>query len=778
MKKSNLKKAFALSALMAFVITGSAYAFDVNTKDFTNTGTIEGIYSNITVTDGTFDNTGTLGAENVTINNGNFKNTGTVTADESITVNGGTFNNTGDIETGTLNIYGNTKDDYEITGYITANNKIIYRGTADDLYTRRLLAELYTPELQIIGEKKQTGLQIFDSNTLANVKNIFIESNAPKTGLVIGSQNNDNTPNQIANVEIDAPIYLQTNAGDQDARVEVSAGSSLIAENIIALNGKTKVQLNGDETSATLNNITVQSGGDFSLQTLGKTNPKNPLDPTNTTVTFNLNNITVGDEAEFKTSIYQNKNDGSISCSAANIKSNNLTINLGKNAKADFGGVGTYLGKENAKNKTDWRGDLINFDVKKLTINVNGTEEYDYDSLDDYKADYDKGVYIHVNETTNPTGNEIDCSNMTVVGASSNNTGNLENDLQRLAYVVKMTREKVGSEGTLLPEILAPAGAHVEQNPGGIDDGGKGTVNDDGTVDIDEIIKNPDVFGTEEVGALGLISWRNELDDMNKRLGELRDSKGEHGVWVRMVRGENDYKSLNSQYNTYQLGYDEKLSTDPHWTLGAAFSYTDGDGGYDTGSFEMDHKTFTLYGSKLNDDGSYIDIVGKYSRLNHDLRNTWGDGEYDANGYSIGVEVGKRFQQGNGFWIEPQAQLTYGHVGSANYTAGDIKVAQDGMESLIGRAGVRFGKDLDNGNIYLRASYLYDFDGETGVTLTNAEGRERSFEQDLGGGWCEVGVGTNINLSDATHLYFDIEKTYGGDITTDWKWNAGIRYSF
>ena len=120
--------------------------------------------------------------------------------------------------------------------------------------------------------------------------------------------------------------------------------------------------------------------------------------------------------------------------------------------------------------------------------------------------------------------------------------------------------EYEGEEGAELPEILAPDGATVEQNPGDIYDGGKGTV-DDGKVTNIETIKNPDVFGTEEVGALGLISWRNDLDDMNKRLGELRDSKGEHGVWVRMVRGENDYKSLNSQYNTYQLGYDEKLST-------------------------------------------------------------------------------------------------------------------------------------------------------------------------------------------------------------------------
>ena len=752
MKKHNLKRALALSALMAFVITGSAYA-----ADFTV-------------------NAGEERTDTPTINVGtdDFTNHGKVIATDSITVDGGTFNNTGTIETGTLDILTTNGD--EIAGSITAD-QFIYRGLKDQHgYTRGLSAKLKANELRIIGTKSDknpqmaTGLQVLNDDVLKNVENIVIESHGIKTGLVIGSvvENTDNGEKVNAEVK---NVYLKNDTDEQDARVEVYNGSTFTADKIIA-DGKTKVQLNGDGTSATLNNITVQNDGDFSLQTLGNKNQ---------TVEFTLNEITIGDNAELKTSIYQNE-DNSISCSAANIKGENVTINLGKNAKADFGGVGTYNLEEN-KTKPDWRGELINFDVDKLTINVNSTDEYNYKDLKDYKENgYDYGVFISAaNKKYNPSGDTINCDNITVIGASTNNTGNLENDLQRLAYVVKVTREYDAYENyndNQLPEILAPDGATVVQNPGDINDGGKGTVDEDGTVTDIETIKNPDVFGTEEIGALGLISWRNELDDMNKRLGELRDSKGEHGVWVRMVRGENDYKSLNSQYNTYQLGYDEKLSTDPHWTLGAAFSYTDGDGGYDTGSFEMDHKTLTLYGSKLNDDGSYIDIVGKYSRLNHDLRNTWGDGEYDANGYSIGVEVGKRFQQGNGFWIEPQAQLTYGHVGSASYSAGDIKVAQDSMESLIGRAGVRFGKDLDNGNVYLRASYLYDFDGETGVTFTNAQGRERSFEQDLGGGWCEVGVGTNINLSDATHLYFDIEKTYGGDITTDWKWNAGIRYSF
>lgn len=740
MKRQILRKAFALSTLMAFVITGSAYAANVDV-----------------VANDTKDNESVITVGT----NQSFKNAGTVIADDSITVDGGTFNNTGTIETGTLEIYGNGNDKAEIAGTITAADKFIYRGINGNLYTRKLSAKLDTSELQIIGTKNETGLQIMNNDVLANVDKIVVESQGVKTGLVIGSVvgNTDNGEKVNAIVK---NVYLKNDTDEQDARVEVYNGSTLTADKIIA-DGKTKVQLNYD-SSAILKDIEVVEGGNFSLQTLGDVNTN--------TATFNLNNITVGDNAEFKTSIYANNNK-------AHITGNDVTINLGKNAKADFGGVGTYLGKDHEDDKTDWRGDRIYFDVDKLTINVNSTDEYNYKDLTDYKENgYDYGVFISAANTKyNPSGDNVNCDNITVIGASTNNTGNIENDLQRLAYVVKVTREEAGKEANKLPQILAPDGATVVQDPGDIFDGGEGTVEDGKVTDI-ETIKNPDVFGTEEVGALGLISWRNDLDDMNKRLGELRDSKGEHGVWVRMVRGENDYKSLNSQYNTYQLGYDEKLSTDPHWTVGAAFSYTDGDGGYNTGSYEMDHKTLTLYGSKLNDDGSYIDIVGKYSRLNHDLRNTWGDGEYDANGYSIGVEVGKRFQQGNGFWIEPQAQLTYGHVGSANYQAGEIKVAQEGMESLIGRAGVRFGKDLHNGNVYLRASYLYDFDGETGVTFTNANGKERHFDEDLGGGWCEVGVGTNINLSDATHLYFDIEKTYGGDITTDWKWNAGIRYSF
>lgn len=302
----------------------------------------------------------------------------------------------------------------------------------------------------------------------------------------------------------------------------------------------------------------------------------------------------------------------------------------------------------------------------------------------------------------------------------------------------------------------------------------------DGEVTNYTVAKNTTNVGISNLAAINLMTWRQENNDMNKRLGELRDSKGEHGVWARMVRGEVEYESIKNQYNYYQIGYDEKLSTDPNWTVGMFLTRTEGNSTFRTGSAENNHTGVGVYGSYLKDDGSFIDLVAKYARIDSDFNANGGvgSGDYNTNGYSISAEYGKRFEQGNGFWIEPQVELTYGTVGAVDYTTSNgAKVRQEGMDSLVGRVGFSIGKDIKAGNIYARASYLYDFDGETEVTMSHS-GISDVYEQDLGGGWFEVGLGANINLSDATHLYFDVEKTYGGDVATPWQWSAGMRWTF
>lgn len=285
-----------------------------------------------------------------------------------------------------------------------------------------------------------------------------------------------------------------------------------------------------------------------------------------------------------------------------------------------------------------------------------------------------------------------------------------------------------------------------------------------------------------DMASISMMTWRQENNDMNKRLGELRDSKGQHGAWARMARGESKYgaQSVKNQYNYYQIGYDEKLSTDPHWTVGVALTRTEGNSTFKDGSGENNHTGVAVYGSYLGENGSFIDLIAKYSRMDNEYKTSAGvgDADYKTNGYSVSAEYGKRFTKDNGLWIEPQVELTYGTVGSANYmTSKDASVRQDGIDSLVGRVGFALGKNIKAGNVYARASYLYDFDGETNVTYSKS-GVTRSFEQDLGGGWWEVGIGSNINLSNATHLYFDVEKTYGGDVATPWQWNVGVRYSF
>lgn len=278
---------------------------------------------------------------------------------------------------------------------------------------------------------------------------------------------------------------------------------------------------------------------------------------------------------------------------------------------------------------------------------------------------------------------------------------------------------------------------------------------------------------------LSLMTWRQENNDMNKRLGEVRASEGSQGIWARMARGQSKYgaQDIKNQYNYYQLGYDSKISDD--WILGGAFTYTDGDSSYTNGSGTNKHTGFAVYGSNLRDDGSFIDLIAKYAHMKNDfdVNGGVGSGDYSTNGLSFSAEYGKRFHQ-EGYWIEPQAELTYGRVSSVDFTTKNgASVHQDSMDSLVGRLGFSLGKDIKQGNVYVRASYLYDFQGDTSVTMSKG-GAATPFKTDLGGGWWEFGVGTNLDLGHDTHFYLDVETTAGGDVDTPWQWNAGVRYSF
>lgn len=667
----------------------------------------------------------THNAQAISINaNEKLSNAGTVEATDSITVDGGFFENTGTLKTGTLTIFGHASDQDPIAGEIYAGKEFLYKGIAGDLAAREVTASIHTPVLHIQGNKYQTSFKISGDNVLKDVDKIIIESNDnTRTGLVF-----DGDVHVTSNIELTG---TPNGEGKADARIEINEGKSVQIDQLTSTAAKGLVQVNGTG-SVKLGNIDAQQGR-MVLQTYGNETQKG---------SYELQNIHVGENASFEMCVYGTNSPAEIT--------GQIQAHLDKGAKIDFGGM--HAG--------DWKPDKINVAADSLTVYI-------------ADASSDNKVYVSGNSDIlkQPT-------HVAVVADGNNNTGNAAKDLQAISNVVEVTTQTAdGMENT----SKTASGVKVTQEASRIFDEASGVVEikENGTAAVGQLTvkKNPFAYGVSDTDALSLMTWRAEMNDMNKRMGELRDSKGEHGIWARMVRGRTEYGSVSNQYNQYQLGYDRTLGTENTWTLGGAVTYTEGDSAYGAGSAENKHTGFALYGSKLNGDGSFLDLIAKYARLDDDYKTIWGNGSGDANGFSVSAEYGKRFTQDTGFWVEPQAELTYGRVSSMSYHLGDISVDQDGINSLVGRLGFSLGKNIKKGNVYARASYLYDFDGDTSVHFTDG-GRLRTLKQDLGGGWWEVGIGTNLNLSDIAHFYFDIEKTFGGDITIPWQWNAGIRWSF
>ena len=285
----------------------------------------------------------------------------------------------------------------------------------------------------------------------------------------------------------------------------------------------------------------------------------------------------------------------------------------------------------------------------------------------------------------------------------------------------------------------------------------------------------------KNLAATAIVAWRQEDSTLIQRLGELRESDGGQGIWVRMSRGEFEYDGeYKNQYNFFQLGYDWAAG---NWHYGAAVSHNDGQTTYTHGDGENRSTSLSLYGTWLGDKGHYADIVLKQGRLSNDFdiytEAGHTSGDYDAWGTSLSGEYGMKVELNDGWFITPQAQLTLMRIGGEDYTTNNgIKVHQESLESAVGRIGFEVGKRISNsGSIYAKASLLHDFAGSADTYLS-LNGLTNSYRQDIGDTWWEAGLGMNFKTSDNSYVYADLVKTFGGDVETPWQWNAGMRWTF
>lgn len=285
------------------------------------------------------------------------------------------------------------------------------------------------------------------------------------------------------------------------------------------------------------------------------------------------------------------------------------------------------------------------------------------------------------------------------------------------------------------------------------------------------------------VASLGILQWRHEMNDLTKRMGELRLSPEGVGSWARLYGSEQEYgdQDVTSKNTTVQVGVDFDVGYG--WKVGAAFSYTDGSADYDAGDADNKGYGVGVYGTWMSESGQFIDLIAKYNRLDTDFQLEGMDGSYDNNAFSISAEYGWHFKLAEVGFVEPQAEITYGRVMGEDFnTSNGVRIEQDDFDSLIGRIGVRAGFNFpDNkGTLYARVSGLHDFQGDfkSKASLIRNATVSQDIEEDLGDTWVEFGVGANINWTENTYTYIDLERSNGGDIKENWRWNVGIRHTF
>ena len=293
----------------------------------------------------------------------------------------------------------------------------------------------------------------------------------------------------------------------------------------------------------------------------------------------------------------------------------------------------------------------------------------------------------------------------------------------------------------------------------------------------------------EAVDATQRLAFANWVEDdkLMQRMGDLRhETTNEKGVWVRVKGGKYSGNGFSNRHTMYQLGYDDLVeNTDKLKRYqGVAFAYDDGKNSFNRGSGKVKAKSIGFYSTDLRNKGHYLDLAFKIYDADSDFTvfDTTGKkitGAFDNTGISLSAEYGRKKHLDEHWSIEPQAQLTLGFLGGANYTTSNgIHVSQSDPNSVLGRVGCNFMYDMDEKNtVYLKANWLHQFAGNYGVTLTNGYDSLRIDNHDHDT-WFEYGLGIACMTGKNNHFYADIERSTGGSIKKDWQWNAGMLWTF
>ncbi|WGE30942.1 S6 family peptidase (plasmid) [Edwardsiella tarda] len=289
--------------------------------------------------------------------------------------------------------------------------------------------------------------------------------------------------------------------------------------------------------------------------------------------------------------------------------------------------------------------------------------------------------------------------------------------------------------------------------------------------------------------AIGYKNFMTEVNNLNKRMGELRDTQGADGLWVRLMNGAGTGDAgYSDRYTHLQTGFDKKhrLAKGDLFT-GILMSYTNSSASGQAYTGNTHSLGGGLYASMLFDSGAYLDVIGKYVHHDNDYNAQFanlGKRSYGTHSWYAGVEGGYRYALTESLYIEPQAELVYGSVSGTTLkwtdNGMDVSMRNKTYNPLIGRTGVALGKTFsgEGWRVTARAGIDWQFDlianGET--ALRDASGEKRfTGKKDSR---MLYNLGMNAEVKDNTRFGLTLERSAFGKYNIDHAINANFRYTF
>ncbi|MBT0864865.1 autotransporter outer membrane beta-barrel domain-containing protein [Campylobacter coli] len=282
-----------------------------------------------------------------------------------------------------------------------------------------------------------------------------------------------------------------------------------------------------------------------------------------------------------------------------------------------------------------------------------------------------------------------------------------------------------------------------------------------------------------------VLNYIAEWNNMQKRMGELRDNPYAYGFWLRSFGGRLSDQNSNGNYFEIQAGLD-KQSEFSNFNLysGLMLNYTQTK--LNSSSLDIKSKGYGLgqYLSFLFQNDLYLDFVLRYVRYQNDMSASFLPNvnlplnTAISNNIITSLELGYRKYLQN-FYLEPQIEFISGYVDNIHLHNENVDIKLDSYIPLVLKSTLFIGaNNIKDTKLNLRAGlgYMGDLKKSGQKTFTDNLGT-RHFDG-LKDDRIFINLNTSYEINRNTRLSLDFEKSFLGDLNIDWSMNANLRYSF